>query len=101
MSWFFNQWVYGSEFPKMTVQYSLTPNEKGAQLSGTIAQRGVSKGFRSILPFTVFIGKGGGSGKLVAEGESSKFSVQLPKLPDRVEFNSLHGTLCDIEVKKL
>ncbi len=101
MSWFFDQWVYGTEYPKLTVQYSLTPNEKGVTFHGTITQTGVSKGFRTILPFVASIGKGVVSGKLRVEGESTPFSIPLPAAPDKVEFNTLYGALCDLDVKKL
>ncbi len=101
MSWFFNQWVYGSEFPKLSVQYNVVPNEKGAVLQGTIRQSGVSKGFRTILPFMAFMGKSAASGKVLAEGETSQFSVPLPAMAERVEFNPLGGALCELEVKKM
>jgi aminopeptidase N len=101
MSWFFNQWVYGSELPALTVQYSLTPNEKGVLFHGVVAQRGVSKGFRTVLPVMIFAGKNAGSGRLTIEGESTPFSVQLNVPADRVEFNPLNAVLCDLEVKKV
>jgi hypothetical protein len=100
MSWFFNQWVYGSELPAISVQYALTPNEKGAMFHGTVVQRGVSKGFRTLLPIMIFSGKSASSGRLTLEGETSQFSIQLSATPDKVEFNPLHAVLCDIDIKK-
>ncbi|MGE5568288.1 MAG: M1 family metallopeptidase [Rhodospirillales bacterium] len=101
MSWFFNQWVYGSEQPSLTVRYGITPNEKGALFHGTVEQRGVSKNFRTVMPVMLYAGQKGLSGKLVAEGESTQFKFQLGIVPDKVEFNPLHAVLCDIEVKKM
>ncbi|HOL71406.1 MAG TPA: M1 family aminopeptidase [Bryobacteraceae bacterium] len=101
MSWFFNQWVYGSEQPSLTVRYGITPNEKGALFHGTVEQRGVSKNFRTVLPVLMFAGQKGMSGKLIVEGENTPFKFQLGFVPERVEFNPLHAVLCEMEVKKM
>jgi aminopeptidase N len=100
-SWFFNQWVHGTEYPRITIQYSVTPNEKGALFSGTISQRGVSKDFVSVVPVRVALGKGSGTVRLAVQGESSTFSIQVPAVPSSFEFNPLQAWLCDLEVKKL
>ena len=101
IGWFFNQWVHGAEYPRVSIQYSVTPNEKGALFHGTISQRGVSKSFVSLIPVRMTLGKGSGVARLVAQGESTPFSVQLPAAPDNIEFNPLQAWLCDLEVKKL
>jgi len=101
MGWFFNQWVYGTEIPKLAVKYRIVPNEKGAMLEGTITQQGVSKEWRTFLPAAVTFGQNTGTARLVATGPSTPFSLQLPKAPDNIEFNPLGSVLCDLEVKKM
>jgi aminopeptidase N len=101
MGWFFNQWVYGTEIPKIAVQYKVTKNDKGAVLEGTVTQRGVSKDFRTYMPVSIGFGDKGGTARLAAIGESTPFSLQLPGVPDSIEFNPLMAILCDLDVKKL
>ena len=100
MTWFFNQWVYGTEMPKITVEYGIAKNEKGAMLQGTITQRGVSKDFWTIMPMVATFGDKRGSLRIAALGESTPFSVQLPAEPDSIEFNPLQAILCDLAVRK-
>jgi hypothetical protein len=101
MSWFFNQWIHGTELPKITVEYRLKPVEKGMVLEGKIAQTGVNPAFKTVLPFLAAFGQNVGSGQLVVIGASSPFSIPMPAMPDRVEFNPLRAVLCDLEIKKL
>jgi aminopeptidase N len=102
MSWFFNQWVYGTEIPSITVEYTLADQEKGVVLKGTIRQSGVSPEYRSLVPFLLrFPNNGAVSGKLQARGATTNFSIALPVRPEGVEFNPLDAILCDLEVKKL
>lgn len=100
-SWFFNQWVHGVEFPKISIQYSVTPNEKGAVFQGTVSQAGVSQDFVSVIPVRMLFGKGGGTARIVVQGPSEPFKIQLPAAPTDIEFNPLQAWLCDLEVKKL
>jgi len=101
MSWFFNQWVHGTGIPQISIQYSVAPNEKGAFVQGTISQRGVSNDFVTIMPVRVLFGKSGGVGRIVVQGESAPIKLQLPSMPDSLEFNPLQAVLCDLEVKKM
>jgi aminopeptidase N len=102
MSWFFNQWVYGTEIPRITVQYSVVKNEKGALMQGTVTQRGVSPGFQTFMPVLVTLGQKVGRVRLSMMGEvPAPISIQLPSVPDSVEFNPLESVLCDLEVKKM
>jgi hypothetical protein len=53
------------------------------------------------MPAKVVIGQGSGTARVVATGESTPFSIQLPAVPDAIEFNPLQSVLCDLEVKKM
>lgn len=102
MGWFFNQWVYGTEIPRITVEYTLADQEKGAVMKGTVRQSGVSPEYRSLVPFVLrYPNNGAISGKLQARGPATNFTVALPARPEGVEFNPLESILGDVEVKKL
>jgi hypothetical protein len=101
MRWFFDQWVYGIEVPKITVEYSLTDNEQGAMLAGTFRQRGVSPEFRVIMPVVLRFKAGGAVARISAAGAATPFQLQLRERPESVEFNPLDAVLCELEVKRL
>jgi hypothetical protein len=50
MSWFFGQWVYGTEAPHYRTDLHLEPSGAEVRIKGTIAQEGVSDGFRALVP---------------------------------------------------
>ncbi|MGE5645550.1 MAG: M1 family metallopeptidase [Acidobacteriota bacterium] len=100
MGWFFDQWIYGSEVPQVTVEYSLTDNEKGVLLKGVIRQSGVSPEFQFLMPLVLKYKAGLGYGKFFAKGAASPFEAQLKQRPESVEFNPLGSVLCQLEVKK-
>ncbi len=100
MGWFFRQWVYGTDIPKVTVQYQLVESAEGPVMQVQIAQQGVPEDFKIRLPFLVRMGKSGLSGKFTAVGPMTRVQVPLKQKPDSVEFNPLDGLLCELEVKK-
>jgi hypothetical protein len=102
MSWFFNQWVYGTTIPHITVEYTVAAQDKGAVLKGTIRQSGVPADYRSWVPVLLRMpNKGAVSGKIQALGETTSFQFPLPAQPESVEFNPLDALLCELEVKLL
>jgi aminopeptidase N len=101
MGWFFKQWVYGTEVPDITVEYSVTENAKGALLKGTIRQDGVSPNFLIRMPCLLKFAKGASAGGFLAKGAATPFEVQLPLVPESVEFNPLDAVLCHLAVKKI
>lgn len=101
MGWFFKQWVYGTEVPDITVEYSVTENAKGALLKGTIRQSGVSPDFLIRMPCLLKFAKGASAGGFPAKGAATPFEVQLPLVPNSVEFNPLDAVLCRLAVKKI
>jgi aminopeptidase N len=101
MRWFFDQWVYGTEVPKITVEYSLTDSEQGAMFAGTLRQRGVSPEFRVIMPVVFRFKAGGAVARITATGAATPSQFQLPERPESVEFNPLDAVLCELEVKRM
>lgn len=101
MGWFFKQWVYGTEIPKVSVYYELADGENGKTLlKGTVTQQNVSDDFKLMVPVVLRFKKGISSGKLLAQGKSTPFSIALPDRPDSVEINPLLSVLGEVEVRK-
>ncbi|MEK7404172.1 MAG: M1 family aminopeptidase, partial [Acidobacteriota bacterium] len=71
MGWFFRQWVYGTEIPKVSVRYALAEAAAGVDLAGVISLKGVSPDCRLMLPFVLRSKQGRLSGKINARGEST------------------------------
>ena len=97
MDWFFNEWVYGTEIPSYKLDYSVTPEDGKFLLSGTLMQRGVSDGFKMIVPvYLDFDGKIMRLGEATITGNSTtSFKVRLPQKPKRVILCSNHDILAD------
>jgi hypothetical protein len=101
MDWFFNQWVYGTEVPKVSVRYNIANNNGKYQVKGDITQKNVSSDFKMLLPVIIrFKGNRFAAGKIAVQGETTPFSTEFPEKPESVEFNPLHAMLCELEIKK-
>jgi hypothetical protein len=84
MDWFFNEWIYGSDVPSYSLEYSLAPAEGGKTLlTGKLKQSGVSARFAMPVPiFADFGGKNVRVGVIPIRGNSTgEFKVQLPQAP--------------------
>jgi aminopeptidase N len=101
MGWFFRQWVYGTDLPKISVEYSFANEADGVVVwKVDIKQHNVPAGFVSSLPFTMRTKAGVLSGRLQAPQLTNHLEVKLKEKPESVEINPLYGWLCDLDVKK-
>jgi hypothetical protein len=50
MGWFFEQWVYGTDIPKITIEYNIKDRPEGPVLAIDATQQNVPDGFRSVMP---------------------------------------------------
>ncbi|HEV3458029.1 MAG TPA: M1 family aminopeptidase [Thermoanaerobaculia bacterium] len=50
MSWFFGQWVYGTEVPRYVTDLHLETVGAEVRIKGKVTQEGVSAGFRALVP---------------------------------------------------
>ncbi|HYL06714.1 MAG TPA: M1 family aminopeptidase [Thermoanaerobaculia bacterium] len=50
MSWFFGQWVYGTEVPHYVADLRLETAGDEVHIKGKVTQEGVSDGFRTLVP---------------------------------------------------
>ncbi len=51
MSWFFNQWLYGSDIPKYDIQWTKREDEKAKYIEGEVRVTGVDSTYRMPLDF--------------------------------------------------
>jgi hypothetical protein len=100
MTWFFDQWIYRTAIPKLSVEYSLTDSPKGPVWKTNYVQRGAGPEFQGVLPFILRAGKGMLAGKLIVRGAQGSVETVLPGKPDSVEYNPLHSLLSELEIKK-
>lgn len=100
MSWFFNQWVYGTLAPKVSVQYSLPKRGEDTFLVADISLGGVPDNFEVWVPVVFKTKQGIISGRLRVVGKSH-LETKLPVAPDEVEFDPYRSILGDLEVRKL
>ncbi len=87
MEWFFDQWVYGTEFPTYDFSYQISDAGKGeTEVAITLTQSGVSDLFFMQLPLYVEIkGERKHVGLIGVTGTKTlKTSVKLPMKPDKV-----------------
>jgi len=101
MSWFFRQYVYGTEVPDVQVRYSVTGAGTDQVLNIEVTQKDVSPEFITWLPVVVVTEKGIIGGKLMATGATTQAKIPLPAPLKTVEFNPLKAVLCDLKVTKL
>ncbi len=96
MNWFFDQWVYGTEIPRLKYKKKITETEDGHYLvTGRIEQSEVSKPFRLFLPITLDFGGGQRSTFVqeITETVTTFTTPPLPIKPKRVIFNDYQTIL--------
>jgi hypothetical protein len=105
MDWFFDEWVYGTELPSYSLEYSLHKGEGGKTwLRGKLTQSGVSERFRMRVPVYVKVGaKMVGIGGFRMAGSGTKeFRAELPEEPKKVLLNVNYDILCgEVEVRQV
>ncbi len=97
MDWFFDQWVYGTEIPRLTYDHEITATRDGRYIvSGSITQSEVSQPFRLFVPVTFEFGENKKSTFLqeVQGWETTFRSPPLPREPRQVIFNDYWTILC-------
>jgi hypothetical protein len=99
MSWFFDQWIYGTEIPKLTSALAIAKSGEGRyRIHGTVTQSGVSETYKSVVPIYVEFEKDNLArlGQLIITGSGSlpvDFEIPLPAAPRRVVVNAMGDVL--------
>jgi hypothetical protein len=99
MGWFFRQWVYGTDLPKISVEYSFAKEPEGVVWKVDVKQQNVPDGFISKVPFLLRTKAGTQAGQLIVQHPTMHQEVKLKERPE-VEINPLYGWLCELDVKK-
>lgn len=91
LDWFFNEWVYGMQVPKYTLQYQTTPADAGkVKAHLVITQSDVDARFGMLVPIYVNFGKGMiRLGQIAIAGNSTReIDVLLASQPKKIELNA-------------
>jgi hypothetical protein len=100
VSWFFDQWVYGTEIPKYKFGYTYTETDDGKYaVTCNVKQEKVPDNFRMLVPITVlfpdemYI-------HLKLWIDQPEMTIELPKLPykpEKIVFNTFDAVLCKVD----
>jgi hypothetical protein len=94
IAWFFNQWVYGTEIPKLAADLKVDAAADGGwRIHGTITQGEVGPDFRTLVPIYLELDKGQyvQAGLLAMVGSATKpvdVVLKPPKKPRRAFVNA-------------
>jgi hypothetical protein len=103
MSWFFDQWVYGTAIPKYTYATKTEKQGDGSyKVTMRVKQEHVPAGFQMPIPLEVNFG----DNKLVrlrimvSKPEEEIVLPMLPLEPEKITFNVFSSVLCEVEEGK-
>lgn len=99
MTWFFDQWIYGTGIPTLKCSHTVTKTGEGKFLVKiTVAQKDVPKPFLLFLPFELRYRDGTiARARLTVDRETQDFVYELDREPAGVKFNILESLLCPVE----
>ena len=100
MSWFFNQYVYGTDIPLYKVAYKTKKTEDGkTELSLRIRQEEVPEDFKMYVPVKLIL-EGEKVGRFRVEVKGKETLITLPSIDgelDELVFNDLESVLCEVD----
>ena len=100
MSWFFNQYVYGTDIPLYRVAYKSEQTEDGkTQISIRVRQEEVPENFKMYVPIKLVL-DGERVGRFRIEVKEKETLITLPPIDgelDELVFNDLESVLCEVE----
>ena len=97
MDWFFDEWVYGTEIPSYSLDYTLTPGQDGKTLLKLkVTQGDVGPNFK--MPVGIYVDYDGkptrlGTVPVTGSSTSPEASVNLARKPARVVLNANYDVL--------
>jgi len=103
MSWFFNQWVYGTEVPSYRFAYNIEEQEDGEYLVRLrVKQEEVAEDFRMYMMLRVDFGEDRHAYlRILIDGPDTEVVLPLmPFKPIKIEFNVLESVLCEVKKEK-
>lgn len=103
MTWFFDQFIYGTDIPTYNFSYKSEKNEEGKYIvTCKVIQEGVPENFRMYVPIKIIL-SGDKFARLRIEVKEKETIINLPPLPDKPEeiiFNDLNSVLCNVQYNK-
>lgn len=99
MSWFFDQWVYGTEIPKYIYSYSVDKVGDKFQVAIRVKQKNVSSNFKMPVPVVVvFKDESYSIFRIMVDKPYNEIKLPLvEKEVKEVVFNPFHSVLCEVE----
>ncbi len=100
MSWFFDQWVYGTAVPEYSFSYTSRLDNDGKVLAGCqVIQENVGPDFKMLIPITVlFEDDRYVHLKLWVDKKVNDIELpRLPMIPKDIIFNTYDAVLCDVK----
>jgi len=96
LDWFFSEWVYGTELPAYSLEYSMSKEDGKPVLHGKLTQSGVSDRFRMRVPVYVKVNnKNLIIGTInIAGNQTREFRAPLAQEPKKVMLNANYDILC-------
>jgi len=86
LDWFFDQWVYGTEIPRYSVDYKVTQQGENYVVSGTLKQKDASNIFIARVPLYAEVARGRlvPLGTVVTSGEETRFRFTAKAAPRKL-----------------
>lgn len=100
MSWFFDQWVYGTAIPTYTFDYSIREGSDEKYIATVkVEQKDVPPSFQMYVPIKIDYGKKGVARlRVLISGSGGEFELPpLPYKPKEIVFNDLESVLCEMD----
>ncbi len=103
MSWFFQQWIYGTDIPEYRFSYKLEETPQGKWVAHCkIEQRNVPENFQ--MPVLMLIDFGQerfARSRIWVKGPLTRVDLPLmPVKPEKIIFNDLDSVLCEVKNEK-
>jgi hypothetical protein len=91
---FFDQWVYGTGMPSLTMTYALKGKAPALKLTGTVTQSGVDEGFSAAVPIEIQLTRDHAITHWVSTGNGdATFTVALKQPPLKVTLDPHYAVL--------
>ncbi len=102
LNWFFRQWVYETDLPSYSLEYSLQDQPDGScVVKGTVTQENAPPHWAMILPVGFNLGDDRVARTTVAAvGPKTDFSLKLSRRPQKVELDSQKWILSEKTTEK-
>jgi len=99
MTWFFDQWVYGTEIPKYIYSHTIHKSGNDYQVTMKVKQENVSPNFRMIVPVVVaFKDESYSIFRITVDKPLNEIKLPLVnKEINQIVFNPFHSVLCEVK----